>query len=166
MMVKRASPMPPLAYFTAKMAVSLLFSVVLVSLLFTMGIVFGAVRFPLGVWLSLAALLVVGALPFCAMGLALGYLAGPNSAPAVVNLIYLPMGFLSGLWIPVEFLPSVVQSIAAWLPPYHLAQLALSLVDAGRGSVAMHVLALAAFTALFLVMALAALRRDEGKTYG
>ena len=39
--------------------------------------------------------LVIGALPFCAIGLAFGYLVGPNSAPAVLNLVYLPMAFAS-----------------------------------------------------------------------
>ncbi|HJU64340.1 MAG TPA: ABC transporter permease [Gemmatimonadaceae bacterium] len=166
MMVKRASPMPPLAYFTAKMAMSLLFSIVLVSLLFALGFMFGGVRFSGAQWLALGAVLILGALPFCAMGLALGYLAGPNSAPAVVNLIYLPMAFLSGLWIPVEFLPNVVQAMAPWLPPFHLAQLALSMVGAASGSAPSHVIALAAFTMLFLGLALLAMRRDEGKTYG
>jgi ABC-2 type transport system permease protein len=56
--------------------------------------------------------LVAGSLPFSAMGLALGYFTGPNSAPSTINLIYLPMSFCSGLWVPFMFLPKMVQQIA------------------------------------------------------
>jgi len=59
------------------------------------------------------------------MGLAIGYFAGPNSAPAAINLIYLPLSFCSGLWVPYMFLPKLVRQIALALPPYHLSQLAL-----------------------------------------
>ena len=51
-----------------------------------------------------------GPCPSRAMGLAFGYLVGPNSAPAVLNLVYLPMAFASGLWIPISQLPALVQS--------------------------------------------------------
>ena len=67
------------------------------------------------------------------MGLAFGYLIGPNSAPAVLNLVYLPMAFAAGLWIPITQLPDVVQAVAPFLPPYHFAQLALGTFGASEG---------------------------------
>src|SRR5262249_13488380 len=81
--VKRASPMPPLAYFVAKAVMSVIFSGTVVVALLLLGIVFGAVHVHFWVAMKLLAILMGGALPFCAMGLALGYFAGPNSAPAV-----------------------------------------------------------------------------------
>jgi len=90
--------------------------------------------------------LVIGALPFCALGLAIGYVAGPNSAPAIVNVIYLPMSFASGLWIPIEYLPKFLQKIAPMLPPYHFAQLALAMIGVGKGSPLNRVIALISFT--------------------
>jgi len=56
--------------------------------------------------------------------------------------------------------------IAPLLPPYHLAQLALDTLGAGRGSAIGHIGALVAFTALFIALAAVAYRRDEGKLYG
>jgi ABC-2 type transport system permease protein len=103
--VKRASPMPPPAYFTAKTVVCLCFSAILVALMFTMGVVFGGVRMAASQLLLLGASLVLGALPFCALGLAIGYFTTADSSPAVVNMLYLPMSFCSGLWIPLPFLP-------------------------------------------------------------
>ena len=45
--VKRASPMPPFAYFAAKVILSMIFSAIVVSLLLVLGIIFGGVRLPL-----------------------------------------------------------------------------------------------------------------------
>jgi len=164
--VKRASPMPMITYFGAKVLMAMVFSAIIVALLFLLGFAFGHVRLPAASWLVLAASLVLGAAPFCALGLAIGYLAGPNSAPPIVNMIYLPMAFASGLWMPLSFLPHVVQQIAPALPPYHLAQLALGTVGLAPAAPATHVFTLLGFTAVFLVLATVGYRRDEGRTYG
>jgi ABC-2 type transport system permease protein len=167
MVVKRASPMPPMAYFVSKITTAVAFSAVVAILLFTLGMTFGEVRLAPSTWLALGAALVFGALPFCAIGLAIGYLAGANSAAAIVQLVYLPMSFLSGLWVPIQFLPPTVQHIAPYLPAYHLAQLALGTIGAGDGSAAwVHLAALAAFTVVALAAAAFGFRRDEGKSYG
>jgi len=167
LLLKRASPMPPGAYFAAKVAMAMLFGAMIVLALFTLGAGINGVRLPAGTWLSLGTILVAGALPFCAMGLAFGVWCGPNSAPAVVNLVYLPMAFGSGLWIPVQALPGFLQKTAPALPPYHLAQLALKTIGADLGRpAALHVGALAAVTVVSLCLAWLGYRRDEGKTYG
>ncbi|HZR27370.1 MAG TPA: ABC transporter permease [Terriglobales bacterium] len=167
MQVKRASPMPRFAYFASKIAMGLLFSLIMLLLLFTLGIVAGHARMPLMAWVGLSGTLLLGVLPFAAMGLAIGYLAGPNSAPPICNLIYLPMSFASGLWTPIEFLPKPVQHIAPFLPFYHLGQLALGRIRGSFGPTDwVHIAALACFTVFFLTLAAIGYRRDEGKTYG
>jgi len=160
--VKRASPMPPFAYFLAKVTLSLIFSAIVVTLLFLLGVTFGGVRLPADTLAKLALTLIAGSLPFCAMGLAIGYFAGPTSAPAFINIFYLPMSFCSGLWLPFMFLPTFIQRIAVFLPSYHLAQLALNLVGAGQGEQALgHWEALAGFTMLCLGVARWGHQRDE-----
>ena len=167
MQVKRASPMPRFAYFAAKIAMSVLFSLIMLLLLFTLGIVAGHARMPFMAWVGLSGTLLLGVLPFAAMGLAIGYLAGPNSAAPICNLIYLPMSFASGLWTPIEFLPKAVQNMAPFLPFYHLGQLALGRIRGGFSSADwVHVAALTGFTVFFLALAAIGYRRDEGKTYG
>src|SRR6202047_4260111 len=89
--VKRASPMPPFAYFAAKVVTSMIFSAVIVVALFVLGFTLGGVRMPVADFAKLLGTLVAGSLPFSALGLAVGYFAGPNSAPPTINLIYLPM---------------------------------------------------------------------------
>jgi ABC-2 type transport system permease protein len=165
--VKRASPMPPFAYFFAKVVTSMIFSTIIVLALFTLGYAFGGVRMPFAQFAGLLGTLVAGSLPFSAMGLALGYFTGPNSAPATINLIYLPMSFCSGLWVPFMFLPKMVQQIALAMPPYHLAQLALGIVGArSHESSAAHWGVLVAFTMICLGVARIGFQRDQGKLYG
>jgi ABC-2 type transport system permease protein len=165
--LKRASPMPPFAYFTAKVILAMIFSTIVVLLLLTLGISFGGVRMPLAQMARLLGTLVAGSLPFSAMGLAIGYFAGPNSAPSTINLIYLPMSFCSGLWVPYMFLPKFVRQIALALPPYHLSQLALGTVGAGsHQSTATHWEVLLAFTLICVGIARIGFQRDQGKLYG
>ena len=166
--VKRASPMPVAAYFVAKLFAAVVFSTVIMLLLLTVGILFGGVHLPVATAAKLVGILVAGSIPFSAMGLAIGYFAKPNSAPAVVNLIYLPMSFLSGLWIPLFLLPHGLQTLARVFPPFHLSQLALNSVGLATNPTPAwgHVEALIAFTLLFLGLAAWGYRRDEGAMYG
>jgi ABC-2 type transport system permease protein len=165
--VKRASPMPPPAYFVAKGVVSLTFGAIVVALLFTLGAAFGGVRMPPGQWLALGGTLIAGAVPFCALGLAIGSFAGPNSAPATVNMIYMPLAFLAGLWIPIEFLPAALRQIAPFLPTYHFAQIALGVLHAPtQGTTMGHIGALAAFTLIFTGIACLGNSREDEKMYG
>lgn len=160
--VKQASPMPTFAYFLAKVVMSMIFSTVDVLALMFMGFAFGGVHMPALTAVKLLGILVIGSIPFCAMGLAIGYFAGPNSAPAVINLFYLPMSFCSGLWMPFMFLPHFVQKIAIILPPYHLSQLAFNVVGAGQGGPATaHWETLAGFTLLCMGVAWMGHQRDQ-----
>jgi ABC-2 type transport system permease protein len=168
--MKRASPMPVSAYFLAKLFSAIVFSTVIMLSLLGVGIMFGGVRLPVATAAKLVGILVAGSIPFSAMGLAIGYFAKPNSAPAVVNLIYLPMSFCSGLWIPLFMLPHGLRAMAEFLPPFHLAQLALDTVGMNVNMTPTpawgHVEALGAFTLICLGFAAWGYRRDEGQTYG
>lgn len=166
--VKRASPMPVAAYFVAKVANAVVFAIIIALILLAAGTAFGGVRLGLVPALKLIGILVAGAIPFSAMGLALGYFAKPNSAPAMVNLAYLPMSFCSGLWIPIFILPHFLQQVARILPPYHVSQLALNVIHSTPYPTASwpHVQALIGATLLFLGVAAYGYWRDEGEMYG
>ena len=160
--VKRASPMPPMAYLAAKTAMSMIFTAILVTALFLLGTAFGGVHLSVVKFLELAGLMIAGSLPFCALGLAIGCYAAPNSAPALVNVLFLPMSFCSGLWLPLPLLPKFFQHLAPFLPPYHLAQIALRLVGfGGAGTPWQHAAALAGFTVAFLLLAQRGFTRDD-----
>ncbi len=165
--LKQASPMPPAAYFVAKLIACILFSIVYIALLLALGFGFGHVQLSLLDVLRLFAVLIAGAIPFGAFGLVLGYLANATSAPSFVNMIYLPMSFCSGLWMPFQFLPKVVRQIAPFLPTYHLSELSIAVVrgDRNNGTLA-HWEALAAFTLVFIGLAALLQRRDASRNNG
>jgi ABC-2 type transport system permease protein len=129
-------------------------------MLLALGITLGGVDMDASQIALMLCVDVLGVMPFCALGLLLGTLLNGSAAPAVVNLIYMPMALLSGLWLPLHMLPSVVERIAPLWPAWHLSQLALKIVgqDSGR-PVAMHVAVLLGFTAICLLLAQRRLQR-------
>jgi ABC-2 type transport system permease protein len=158
--LKRVSPMPIAAYFLAKIVMSVIAGLCVLLLLSAVAFGFGGVSMPLTDWLLLVAALLLGALPFCALGLFVGSLVKGQAAVAIVNLIYLPMSVLSGLWIPLFAFPVLMQKLAVLWPAWHLAQLALGISGQIEGvNVLLHVAVLLGFTVLFL--SLAALRLRE-----
>jgi ABC-2 type transport system permease protein len=163
----RATPLQPLTYFAVKIIMALIIGLITLLALFAFAGVVGGVRLSPLVWIELIGLLVVGMIPFVALGLCIGYVAGPNSAAAIANLIHLPLAFASGLLLPVPFLPAFVRGIAPYLPAYQAGQLGWTLLGAGDGtSLLGHLGWLAAYTVVFLTIGVIAYRRDEGKQYG
>jgi ABC-2 type transport system permease protein len=92
----------------------------------------GGIRETPLVWAIVIARLLAGSLPFIALGFAIGYWSGPHAAPAIANLIYLPLSFASGLFVPLSQLPEFIQNLRPFLPSYHYAQLAWSALGAGH----------------------------------
>jgi ABC-2 type transport system permease protein len=161
--LKRASPMPPMAYLVAKCITAQAFGLIIVSVLVLIGVTAGGVRLSGAELAMMAGMSVLGTVPFAAMGLLVALVVPPAAAPGVVNLIYLPMSFLGGLWIPLQYLPKWLQGIAPAMPTYHLAQLMLTVFGyQSRSSVASHHwLALTGFALLMLGVSWMVFHRAE-----
>ena len=151
---KRALPMPPGAYLAAKMVTAVLFASAIFLLLAVLAATLGGVSLPIAQWALLAAVCALGVLPFCAIGLFIGTLVGGQGAPAVINMLFLPMAFLSGLWLPLKLLPSWIAGMAPVWPAYHHAQIALKVIGLdGGGLLAVHIGVLMGITVLFAALA-------------
>jgi ABC-2 type transport system permease protein len=149
--LKRASPMPPMAYLFAKCVTAVAFGLIIVGVLTTMGVTMAGVSLTAVEVVRMFGMTVVGSVCFATMGLLLAIIVPANAASGIINLIYLPMSFMSGLWIPIQYLPHWLQRIAPVLPTYHLAQLMLNIFGyAGPASMASHWYGLAGFTMLML----------------
>ena len=154
--LKRALPVPAGAPLLAKMAMSMLF-VTLVMITMAAAAPLGHLRFTAGQVTALMVCGIAGCLPFCALGLFIGSMASAKAAPAFVNLLYLPMIYLSGILIP---LPASMHWIALASPAYHLSQAARAAMGiASEGAAAIHLLVLAAATVLFTALAVRRLQR-------
>ena len=152
--LKRALPVPPGALLLAKMVMAMLFAAIISLVLAVIAATVAGVALEPSQWIRLLVIDVLGVLPFCAIGLYVGALVGGNAAPALLNMLYLPMAFLSGLWLPLTLLPGILSTIAPLWPAYHLGQLALKVVGFDMGQpIAMHVAVLIGIAALFFVLA-------------
>jgi len=156
---KRALPMPPGAYLLGKMLMAMLAAAAVILLLLAMGLGLAHVALTVRQASLLVLVGVLGVLPFCALGMLVGTLIKGQGAPGALNLLYLPMSFLSGLWVPLNQLPRALQQLAPVWPSYHLHQLGLAVLGMQHGAASAHLLVLLGFTAVFFVIAARRLRR-------
>lgn len=155
--LKRALPMPPAASLLSKLAMSMLFvAIIMATMVAAMPL--GHLKMTAGQLVGLSVVCVLGAAPFGAIGLFIGTWASAKSAPALVNLLYLPMIYLSGFLIPM---PKSMQWIERCSPAFHLHQLALRAIGAPSAgwSPLVHVAVLAAVTAVLTALAVRRLAR-------
>jgi ABC-2 type transport system permease protein len=112
----RATPLPASTYIAAVLTSILVSFAITTLILFGLGALLFDVGFPHRV-VSVAALVVLGAVAFATLGLAGAALVHSDSAAvAVLNGIYLPMTFLSGSFFSPEAFPEFLQRVADVLP--------------------------------------------------
>jgi len=154
--LKRALPMPPGASLLAKMLMSMLFVAIIMASMAAVAPL-GHLRVPAGSMLAFSLVGILGSTPFCALGFLIGTFASAKSAPAFVNLLYLPMIYLSGILFPM---PKSAEWIARLSPAYHLDRIALAVLGApGNDGVFVHIVVLAAVTVVCTVLAVRRLAR-------
>lgn len=152
--LKRTLPVPMGAFLLAKMAMAALFAILISLVLALLASALAGVSLAPSQWALLLLVNVLGVLPFAAIGMYFGTLLSGNAAPALLNVLYLPMAFLSGLWLPLSMLPDFLARIAPAWPAYHLGQLALKVVGHDEGGATwLHLLVLAVVTAAFFALA-------------
>jgi ABC-2 type transport system permease protein len=157
----RATPLRPWVFLVSRIVAATVFAVAALLILALFASLTGGVRLSAGQWTGLVVKLILGSLPFLLLGFAIGYFVSPNAAPAVVNLIGLPMYFASGIFEPLQLLPDFVQKIGPYLPAYLYGQLAWDAVGAHSDPVWRDVAGLAVYAVGFLVLALLAFNRQE-----
>jgi len=112
----RSTPLPPPTYLVAVLtSIMLVFALQAVSL-FVLGKVLKSTPWPQNL-VSLVLALALGAAVFAALGLALtGFIRSLEGSSAIVNVIVLPMAFLSGSFGPTRHYPQALRAIGAVLP--------------------------------------------------
>jgi ABC-2 type transport system permease protein len=165
--LKQALPQPPGSYLFARAAMAMLFVAIISLLLLVLALFVAHVPLTFMQAVKIFAINVLGTLPFCAIGLAVGSWVSGQAAPAIVNLIFLPMAFLSGLWVPLQLMPKFLTDIAPVWPAFHLAQMSLDTVGGdSAGTTGTHIAALAGITVLFFWLAMRRLNRGGMRMLG
>jgi ABC-2 type transport system permease protein len=157
--------MPRIVYLVAKTVMCAAIALITVAILLVLGLTMGGVAMSALEAVKLVAVTMAGAVPFAAMGLLISFILPPNAGPGMINIIYLPMSFASGLWMPINLLPHWIQKLAPALPTYHYAQLALNIFGYAQPGTAMllHWEALIGFTCLLLGAAWLVFTHSEAK---
>ena len=122
--LKRAQPQPPGATIVAKVLMAMGVAAIAVTLVVIAALLAAKITITFGQVAVIWSVLIVGTIPFCAMGLLIGAFVSGSAAPAWGNLVFLPMMWLSGLFIPLP--DSLERWVVIW-PTFHLDQLALGL---------------------------------------
>jgi ABC-2 type transport system permease protein len=119
----RATPLPPAVYIgSVLMSTLLVFAAEAVALFLLGRVVFGT-PFPARVG-SVVLLVVLGAVCFAALGVGLsGLIRSGEGSSAVVNLIVLPMSFLTGAFGPTHHYPRFLRAVGDVLPLKYLVDL-------------------------------------------
>jgi ABC-2 type transport system permease protein len=118
------TPLPGWVYLIARVLHALLVSVLLVAITVTFGKIFYHADAPTGTSLiRFLAVLVVGAVTFCALGLAVtALIPNADAAAPIVNATILPLLFLSGIFIPIgDNAPAWITWVARIFPVKHFA---------------------------------------------
>lgn len=156
-----AGSLPPLL---AQIVVAILFAIVAVLILWAAAGQAAGIDLGIGARFRLGLVLALGAIPFALFGIALGYLVSAKAAVPVANMLFLPLAFAGGLWLPPSQLPEAVARISPLLPTRHFGELAWAAVTRGALPVG-SALWLAGYTLVFAMLAVWARRRDQGRRY-
>jgi ABC-2 type transport system permease protein len=156
----RISPLSPSAYIGTKVLTGYLLAGLSIIVLYACGVALG-VSLPAGRWLAMTGLILIGLIPFAALGIALGHLLSSDSiGPAVGGLVGL-LALLGGSWFPISghgFLHDLAQA----LPSYWLVQ--ASHVGLGESGWGLHGwLVMALWTIALIALAIRAYQHDTGR---
>lgn len=159
MRLKRAQPAPAGSWLVAKVACGLVFSLMAYLPMLAMGVASGKVPLDAGQLVAVSAALILGSIPFCALGLMIGSLVKGSAAVGYANIVYLPGCYLGGLFFPMP--ASMYWQMPIW-PQFHINQLAFHAADVTKFPLLPIPLALGAlvgFTVLFSAIAIWRLAR-------
>ena len=108
---------------------SLVFVTVAVALVVALAFALGRVEVGAAALVRLAAVCLIASFTATFMGIALGSLASARAAVPLANLIYLPLAYLGGLWVPPMALPSAVNAISQWTPTRAMGELGWAAIE-------------------------------------
>ncbi len=162
---QRTWPLRPMIFLVARLVSGLFLALLTVGLVLVTASMTTELDFQLGQTILFFLTVILGGIPFAALGVFLGTITTPRSAVPVANLFYLPLSFAGGLWIPPGALSEKVQEFSSYLPTRAYGEIVWALVNHNPLEskwIASHL----GYSVLFLGLAVWAHKRDEGARFG
>jgi ABC-2 type transport system permease protein len=116
----RITPLTTREYFRAKVATSYMLALLALFALYGAGLALG-VSLQLSDWVQMTWLMIVGLIPFAAMGIFLGHMVTADSVGPAVGGTTAIFAFLGGTWFPITG-SGFIATVAKLLPSYWLVQ--------------------------------------------
>lgn len=156
----RITPLSPRDYFRAKVITGYMMALISLLALYLAGITLGVSLSARG-WLEMTGLILIGLVPFAALGITIGHLLTPDSiGPAMGGGISL-LALFGGTWFPITG-HGLIAEVARVLPSYWLVQ-ASHVAVGGHAWAARGWLTMGAWTVILGALAARAYRRDTGR---
>lgn len=115
----RITPLSPRAYLRAKVLTGYAMAILSLLLLYISGALLG-VSLAANKWLEMTGLIIVGLIPFAALGIALGHMLTVDAiGPALGGTVSL-LALIGGTWFPVT--SGFLHDLGQFLPSYWLVQ--------------------------------------------
>jgi ABC-2 type transport system permease protein len=119
----RGTPLPMSIYLVAWVTAAVAVGIAAVVVLFAVAVPAFGLQIYADTLPAAIATLLLGAGCLAALGVAVASLVkSADQAQPVVQLTFLPLSFISGIWFPLDGAPQWIVSIAEAFPLYHLAQ--------------------------------------------
>lgn len=134
--------------WVARLLASLIFVTMAVLLVIGVALMMAEITLNATAWMRLGVVCLMSSATATLMGIALGSLSSARAAVPLANLIYLPLAYLGGLWVPPILMPSAINAISQWTPTRAMGELSWAAINGTPWD--------AGYLALLLVWTLAA----------
>ncbi|WP_019241777.1 MULTISPECIES: ABC transporter permease [Bacillus] len=147
----QTTPLSPKVYFFSKMFSQSIIHIISVVVIFFVGGVVNSVALSFSEWLFAGIWIIIGSLPFLAIGTLIGTIKRVDTATGISNVLYMALAMTGGMWMPIEIMPSYIQKVSVWLPAFNLGNGAWAIVS-GSAPEFKNVLILIGYLFLFMLL--------------
>jgi len=163
----RGTAMPTWVFMAGRIVSTLVTALALTAATLGLGVVAYGVHLRTSTLAGLLLTLALGSVCFTTLGLAVtAIIPNADAAPAIVNVIVLPLTFISGIWMVLATAPAWLTTVARFFPVKALAdglQHAFDPATTGNGIVMGDLRSLAIWTAVGVILFLRTFRWESSR---
>jgi ABC-2 type transport system permease protein len=135
----RGTPLPTTVFVAARTASAVVNATMIAVVILLAGKLVYGVDINSTRLIGVAITTIVGAVCFCSLGFALSvFIPNQAAAPAITNMIVLPLYFISGVFGDASKLPDVLREVGRIFPVYHLGACLFQSFSPTASGIGMH----------------------------
>ncbi|WP_284036379.1 ABC transporter permease [Neobacillus sp. 114] len=156
----RTTPLSDTVYFAAQMVGQSVIHAMSITIIFIAGALINGVSLTAFEWIMSGLWILLASLPFLAIGTLIGLMKKVETAAGISNVLYMVLAVSGGLWMPLDVMPKIMQTIGKWLPSYNFGSGAWEIVRGGMPDWK-NILILIAYLVLFMLLSKYIRRKQE-----